>query len=514
MHPAGCQATGRVFRMYPGLKTDALLAVLDHERFGRIAVFSLLALWLILPPWLRGGSHASWTAWIPWVSVLGLALLAVHTRRRQRNQPHECAHPVPAGFWRDPVFYAGLPLLILLVCQWLNAGRAWEFVTGEHRWVMGDPPVPSLPGAIQRAEARQMLDWFLPAWGVALLIRSGWVRRREVRLIWRTMVYNAGLLVLLGIVQYLADTSRMYGVIPMATHFFATFGYPNHAGSYFLLAMTLGAGLLAWELQPHGVAPRRARRIVLLATILLCWVGTILSLSRWSILISGLLLVALVGILIFRYWPHLNAVQRLNTVVAGTLGLVLAVLFAVGAARTDIEFEFKPRKESEGFLTHEVNLRSFQLGAAARMWWDNPWFGVGGWGYRHLLGAYVPREQWSRISEGKANVHNDPLQFLTELGLVGAGSLALMIAILIKPLSGPFRRRSLLILFPLSGVALVALQSLFDLPFRSAAMLPFWFLVLAGAARVEPPSEPNPEGSNQLKSSPAAAKFTPAGQRE
>ena len=77
------------------------------------------------------------------------------------------------------------------------------------------------------------------------------------------------------------------------------------------------------------------------------------------------------------------------------------------------------------------------------------------------------------------NVHNDPLQFLAEFGVVGGALLAAVVVILAVSVyrSGVWRRTFAPI--PLMGLLTIFLYSLMDIPFRCPAILYAWLVVLA-----------------------------------
>ena len=83
------------------------------------------------------------------------------------------------------------------------------------------------------------------------------------------------------------------------------------------------------------------------------------------------------------------------------------------------------------------------------------------------------------MGNGKANVHNDPLQFLAEFGLVGAGLLAALVVALLRPLWDRHIWRQPLVLFALLGLGLTFAHSLIDLPFRCPSILWLWGTSLA-----------------------------------
>jgi O-antigen ligase len=113
------------------------------------------------------------------------------------------------------------------------------------------------------------------------------------------------------------------------------------------------------------------------------------------------------------------------------------------------------------------------------MWQDHPGFGVGGWGFRYLLGWYIPPDRWREIGIGTANVHNDALQFLAEFGGVGAGLMAAAVVVLLAPVLKIRPWKKPLPLIALLGLCATVLHSMIDLPFRSPAILYSWLAILA-----------------------------------
>ncbi len=380
-------------------------------------------------------------------------------------------------------------------------------------WTYTPPRVGWLPSAVDVRDARQMLDWFIPAWVMLLALRAPIMGPRSVRLFCRLTVLNAGLLALFGVVQYSSGTDRMYGVLPMQAHFFSTFGYPNHAGSFFLLAMGLSAGLLAWDLRDELTKRRALRAWASGSTLFISLAAANLSFSRFAILISWLMLVGLVCLLTRYAWPRLRPVQRVHYLASVAGIALLVVLLTVGLGREGIRREFENKTGSRNLIDVELNLRSFQWEPALDIWSDNFLFGAGGWGYRHMVGQYTPREHWGLLTEGKANAHSDPLQFLAEFGAAGAGAMLLVVVTLtLSALRGGGWRTPVRYL-PLAGVAVVGVQSFIDLPFRSPAVMLLWLACLASAGRVlQPASEVSAVAEvppNRLSPTQGVARVTP-----
>jgi hypothetical protein len=74
--------------------------------------------------------------------------------------------------------------------------------------------------------------------------------------------------------------------------------------------------------------------------------------------------------------------------------------------------------------------------------------------------------------DGRANVHCDPLQFLSEFGMIGVLCMALAVAVLVS--SAVSARRGVLFIWVVSGIVAVFVHSLIDLPFRCSAILLEW----------------------------------------
>jgi len=129
--------------------------------------------------------------------------------------------------------------------------------------------------------------------------------------------------------------------------------------------------------------------------------------------------------------------------------------------------------------------RPLLVTTAWSVWKDHSLFGVGGWGFRHLLSHYVPESKWDWVrTPGRANVHCDPLQFLVEFGAVGFGLMAAALAVLVSPLLRKQSAHNALFLMPAIGLLLVVVFSLIDLPFRCPAILFTWVVVLAALPKV------------------------------
>lgn len=385
------------------------------------------------------------------------------------------------GLALDPVAWLLLLLLALLLVQWLNAGRErmFDFVTGS--WRYGPPADSTLPGAIKRSDALEMLRWFVPATAVVLAIRHGLASRRAIRLLMAGLMLNAALLCCVGVAQFLTKTDSIYWMLPPLTvHFFAGFGYQNHGAAFAFLNLCIALAFVVRTLaRGQETGCRELAFVWGVVLVVLFTLSAHLALSRgiavltWIALAFGLQ--AMWGVLARRLSPLAQLNGRLILAVS-VLGACCLVLYA-GGERFDNELETLSPQSIQAGLT----VRAWQIDAAWTMWNDHPLCGVGGWGYKHMIGLYTPQELWPLIlNMGKANVHNDAVQFLTEFGLLGF--LCMTLAVLWMLRNGLRRWQSPWVRFLIIGMLGVMLYSNVDLPFRCPAILLLWSSVLAGVS--------------------------------
>ena len=440
----------------------------------------------IYAAWARGGTPDALQIPLPILGALLLILLWVEPIR-----PWNPPHRRPA---RDPVTWAGLLFLLLLTVQWWNAGRFHYFDPFREAWGYTPARVSSLTAAMTRGEAAEMLRWFFPAWALLIFLRCGISDSREARWIVGVLAINGAVLAIFGIVQQWSGTESIFWITDLEkTRFFASFGYENHAGAYFVLMSAISLGLLAGEVLRSDRPPRVAALVVWGLAGILNFVGANLSFSRAGILLSWVLVAGALVYLLRQGYRRWRAGTWINVGLAALLITVVAAMTAEQFGGKTITRELAslretidPRASRAPHSTLVLGARIALLKAAGNIWLDYPWFGCGGWGYRYLLPYELPDDdwQWSSTAYGKANVHNDPAQFLAEFGAVGAGLMAVCVIGLAGPALRSRHKRPLTVLI-LAGTGLVVVHSLVDLPFRCPAILYAWLIALGCAAVLE-----------------------------
>jgi hypothetical protein len=344
-----------------------------------------------------------------------------------------------------------------------------------------------------------MLRWFFPAFVLIATMRHAVRTSREVKLTLNIMCTSASILASLCAGQWLLARIWAIGLVPSESYCFTSFGYANHAGIYFVFMLCLSLGLLV-----DSAFSKRARsRDVILRSIasLAVFIGATLSASRAALILACMVLVGAALYFVWLSWHRCSKVAFVNRA-SSAVAMLLLVLFVVhGAGRDHLQEEFGSLFDSESARVERVaagsvskafiedsmlGVRVLLREVAVDIWRDHIWFGAGGWSQCHMAGTYLDEDRWGVImGSGRANTHCDPLQFLSEFGVVGSGLLLMIAVLLVQPLLKKEKRhRSLLgnpvLVCCIVGGAIVWCYSWVDLPFRSPAVLYAWGIVLAG----------------------------------
>jgi O-antigen ligase len=446
--------------------------------------------------WVHGGTRVDHLQAVPWLALLAVNFLLLLPPPRKHESLPDARSRVIGRLFRDPLLLVGIFLSILLVLQWANSGCPQLQDPITKQFLPGPPPWPGAPFSVDPEESRQQLFWFLPAFAAVLAVRHGVTRLGKHRLL-LFLVWNGALLSLFGFIQNISGTHSLYWITPLPDYFFSTFGYPNVAGAFFTLLFTVSAGL--WF---HAAMDPEDRHSAfrLLVPVILNFAGAMGSLSRAAMLLS-LLILAVGGLTcILAAWGRMQIGGRIQAVALPIVVSLLAIGLYVSFPKSHLRHELN-NIQVDTFYHDTIGVRLFQYKSAWEMTQDHPFFGVGGWGYRHFVHAYVPEKELDHLKGGTANVHNDALQFLAEHGFIGFALMLSAVWFLLSPIlrgvwalltthpvvdsenpyAPPLLRVPAVVFAILVGTAATVVHSMIDLPFRSPAVLMTWALCLACA---------------------------------
>ncbi len=407
------------------------------------------------------------------------------------DAPRDTQWPA-ARLWRFPIFWAGLVLLGYVTVQGFNP--AWRFVSVGHSWwikpishVSWLPSGVDAPFTLSNPWRALTVDGSL--WLLVGSVWAGFSRRKSYRALFFILVSNAFFLALLGVLQKLSGTDRIFwSYLPSNASFIASFIYPNHAGPYFNLMVALAAGL-AWRhyqrARRHLENPGQAFFFTFLAVF--TGLAVVSSNSRMSVALLLVLTVFAGGVFVlglFRRAGRMRDRMAFLLLALALAGFIGSGLVALGAA--------KAWERLADQVAHPVAFdrdRTLARQASRDMLRDRWLFGWGAGCFRYNFQDYVakyPEIYYTGSGKGREyweHAHDDLLEFPVELGVAGLLPLAGMLGYGAWLLGHRRFWRNAVSCCSVLGCALVLLHAWVDFVFQNPAVLLTWSVLLVGAVR-------------------------------
>ena len=458
-----------------------------HPFESALIVFA--ALLLCFAPWALGTMHV-------WSQVVCLCLATAAFGLAMINRHYRGALAPEGDFrlimWpkliRFPLFWLGLLLLVYILVQALNP--AWTYNTeGPYWWLDPAEHLAWLPTGMD-TPFKEMNPWrMLVIYGTAwLLVCALWVgitRRIAVQRLLTVIVANGAIFAILGILQKVTHAPGVFwGIIKANTAggFFATIIYKNHAGAYLNLVLILCTALLYWH---FSRAERRMERtspapIFGFCTVLL-GLSVLLTNSRAAtILLMVFSLIAFVG---FVVRCTIYRSETRSPWVMTLLCVVFSIFVGLGAyfLQANQAFDRLGKLIQDGRADFSVNTRILARAATWDMAQDKLITGWGAGSFRHAFPIYqrnypeiykAPDRPGARFRWEYA--HNDYVQLLAELGLIGA---SIVLAMLVCGVRHLLKQRAYLrphLMFVVLGLVITAAHAWVDFQFHNPAILFLW----------------------------------------
>lgn len=450
------------------------------------------------PVWTKSGPTDPAAVWVSLVSFLGAFLIPPAS---SKESYFKAVRRIFAEVFKDPFFYIAVAFLALLVVPLFNVGLCPY--CDSRAIANGADPLPPyrfLPFCVNPVEHASVIRWFLTSLVAAFAFRHGLVRRWR-RAGFEVLVWNAAVLSCFGFIKMAA------GVRGPANSF-AVFGYPNHGGAFFLLMFTMAMGLWCYRMMRFSDPnvdtdtirhPLLVRHYPAIAAAL-CFFALVATMCRAAMLFSTLVVIVF---FVYVFLASIAGKRRTHRIkgLSAVLILVGFVLSVVIYAPPEVG------RELASLSTRDVADRAAGRGqyherVAGAMMRDYPFFGVGGWGYRHLCLSYMGDKELGSVQrDGGANVHNDYMQFVVEHGLVGFFLLVLCFFRLVRTIGRgwlveyshyrfsptaktPVSPQAIYaveptVLFTMLGCVFILMHALGDCPLRSPAVMVSLFASLA-----------------------------------
>lgn len=456
----------------------------SSNRISSLFLLTGLLPLLAAPVWLAAGTIAelqgtfvplSIWAWLCWFAAPGSARFPA---RRERIYT----------LLRDPALWCVILFWLFLGIQAWNSDRIRIPDIDLGFYTYSSPRVSWLPSSVLREDGLEMLRWFVPVLSLLIICKhTGSLLFKDSYFITGAVLLNALLNAGLAFLHQFHKWEKMYHSLwNTGKDTYGSFGYPNHAATFFILMFGLALGCLLFEVfRDHSQRSFYSFLFSLVCTLAFFFAAQF-SASRAGMLGTWLVLAISGGIVGWIAWPRLHPVHRLY----GTFALAALIIALIGGFRFFAQpVHFREFRQATADLDpgREFSARFFQVRSAWDMWKDHPFFGVGGWGYKYFVGFYLDESEWTFLGVGKANVHHDFFQFLAEFGLVGMFFLVGAFASVLKRIFlglflAPTHDNSIwgdpVRIGCAASLLLMIAHSFIDLPFRSPAVFAHGVFVL------------------------------------
>lgn len=448
---------------------------------------AILLAHLAFLPWALGGVHA----WSQTVSLgLALAGFAVALLPRSASRTERAGPYCPAQrLLRFPVFWAGLILLAYIAVQALNP--SWRFVRNATSWwLVPIAHVPWLPAGVDapylRSNPWRALVVMASLWLLLCSMWMGLLRRQSYRWLFGGLVANGVLLALLGFLQQLSGTTRIFWrYAPSNDQFVSSFIYRNHAGAYFNLITALAAGMTL----RHYLRARRRMESPFLTVLFGFAAGclgvmVVFTYSRMAIALLFVLALLVCGLLAA---GHLRGGRSRRDLLAPGLAFMAIIGLGLISLRSDIVWRRFALLVNDPSATLSNRVLARRAGEdMLRSRWLFGW-GAGCFRYGFPLFAqhyptiyYAPPHNlmyWE-------HVHDDLLEFPIEYGLIGMLPITASLGCAAAELARRRFWRHSLPLCAVFGCILVLGHAWLDFVFQCPAVLLTWAALLGGAVRL------------------------------
>ncbi|MGA3008354.1 MAG: O-antigen ligase family protein, partial [Opitutaceae bacterium] len=385
------------------------------------ALVGVTALHLCFLPWALGTMHV-WSQ----LTSLGFSLLGFGLVMLPRNGTDEFSTgEMPAArLLRFPVFWAGLAMLGYVAAQGLNP--AWRYLhEADAWWIEPISHLSWLPSGVAApydiSNPWRALTIYGSLWLLVCSVWAGLLRRKSYLALFTLLSVNAFLLAMLGVLQKLRMTDRIFwSYLPSNESFTASFIYHNHAGAYLNLMVALATGLACWHYQ-RAYNHLQKPGLSVVFTLFAGFIGltVIFSYSRMSIILLLAFTLLTVGVFVFRLFRRSGRVWDRKEFLP--LALALAGFVGVGlvSLRTDKVWERFADAEAHPVAT--ARSRALVRAAAGEMLRDRWLLGWGAGCFRfnftHFARKYPDiyyypgdsRQYWE-------HAHDDLLEFPIEFG--------------------------------------------------------------------------------------------------
>ena len=454
---------------------------ISKKNCQNLLTISLLALTIIYPGWLYNNGVFDNPLYLPTLSIL-LILSSLFSSLLSQTPNWNESRSRCLSAAKDPVLWTYLLFLGYILLQYINSGALRTFQNGQ--LTLESMLYQYLPFSVSQIYARKALIWAFTGFSIILAIRHGITQKKYFIYLTFALLINATLLAILGLAQYFTHASKLFWKFDVEHDiFFSTFGYENNGGSFFILMGALSLGGILYSI--FNLKSSRTIPFVFFTSLFFLFIISVFPTFTRFCYLESILLVVLLPLTILFLLLKKIAFKKWFSIIT------ILILFTGSATEKhrDSSLIIRDLKNitniNADVIKREFSVRTWQWEYTIAIWKDYPWLGTGHDNMRYLQGWYARKNKRHLAllkSPGKANTHNDGLQFLSEFGLIGFSLFFIPILLMLSEVLVFKAWKNGLIFGGLIGVALNGLHSLIDLPYRNALVVFTTFAFLACAS--------------------------------
>lgn len=444
--------------------------------------------------WALGGRLDGAIVWIGVLAHLSILALVLDQSRVAR---------VRSFFRSGNGFFLVVCYFVLFLVLWIapfNASGYIETDLGGNLLFRSKESITWLPSALVDERCREYGILLAGLLVQALMLWLYLNRLSRIERLLQVITGNAIILALVGTGFRLMRSDKILGLAePVHGGFFASFRYHNHWTAYAILAMgcclaltcfkarELKAKLLPWHQRPEVI-----------------WIGALFLISLtlpMTTARAGVLFLVLfwlyLGVRLAFFCAHKWNTDRLNPkrllLVFSLLTLVATiVVFAIWSSAPALKGDWEQTKQQwaqlqEGEVGELDWARTDSWGDGWRMFRDSPVWGWGFGSHRYLYQLYA-RDKYRNpsgvVEHIKEFAHNDWMQYLAELGLVGLFLLVAPFIVIGWQTRAYWLRVDAPAHWLLLGGGLILMLATFEFPLSNPAVLTHFVVLVTLALKI------------------------------
>ena len=467
-------------------------------------VIIMLSLTLIAASWLFGGMLI-WSMKILYSLALGCFLVLFIPLGNEMNSVvtiKSASVKTNLNILRSfPVFWLGLLLFIYILLQWSNPSHQFYVDRELGAWYLVDhtiSPNENLPTCVDAPYHMGNPKNYLLKWGSAwLLVCAAWVgirRQKMLNFIFVSFAISSLVLAIVAIIQKFQNLPYILWTYPWNNVGLGSFLYRNHGAAFFNLCLAVNAFLGLYFLKRSILNNKGSSPFFIFFLIFILFAtAVILSYSRGGWIVGLFTLLAFLLVCLYFFFAYSNRTQNKKL---GLLLIITIISINIGVLqRVEIQGWVKVRfiklvdltKNSEK-INMEARFSAYQ--ATWDMFLDRKLYGWGASSFKLVFPEYLGNYEALVKKDKKGNyishwdhAHNDPLQFLAELGIVGFSILILIFMFFLFHWVINFKQWDLPSNMLIVAIFGLLAHSFIDFVFSSPSIIYAWVFLLVALSK-------------------------------